>query len=149
MRPSLPFARRLILPGSLLAVLACGAGDLTLPQRPGPPADLLRVSGDSQSARVGNDVPVPLVVRLVDDQGSPVHDAAVSWVVGDGGGSVFPVTAQTDSAGLASTRLTLGPSAGTNTVNAVVSGVDIVTFTASATDGHRHGHGGEDGDNGD
>jgi hypothetical protein len=118
-----------------LPVWACGGGDLTLPPQPGPPADLLRVAGDSQSARAGNEVPAPLLVRLVDGQGQPVHDAAVSWVVGDGGGNVSPATAQTDTAGLASTRLTLGPSPGVNTANAVVSGVDVVTFIANATGG--------------
>jgi hypothetical protein len=141
-------ARRVIFPGSLLAVLACGGGDLTLPGQVGPPADLLQVSGNSQSARAGNEVPDPLVVRLVDEQGNPVRGSAVSWVVGDGGGSVSAVTVQTDTAGLASTRLTLGPSPGANTVNAVVSGIDIVIFTADATGGGGGGGGGDDGGNG-
>jgi len=147
MRYSPTLALHLIFPGSL-AVWACGGGDLTLPAQPGPPADLLRVSGDSQSARVGNEVPGPLVVRLVDEQGIAVRNAAVSWVVGDGGGSVSPVSIQTDTAGLASARLTLGPSPGTNTVNAVVSGVDIVTFIASATGGGGAGGGGGGGGKG-
>jgi hypothetical protein len=90
-----------------------------------------------------------LVVRLVDEQGNTVHNAAISWVVGDGGGSVSPVTVETDTAGLASMQLTLGPSPGVNTVNAVVSGVDIVTFTASATGGGGGGHRGRGGDGGD
>jgi hypothetical protein len=142
MRYNCQFARHLILPGALLAAVACGAGDLTLPGKAAPPADLLPVSGDSQSARPGDVVPVPLVVRLVDDRGNAVPGGAVSWIVGDGGGSVSPVTAETDSAGLASTRLTLGPSPGANTANAVVSGVDVVTFTASATgDGGGGGRG--------
>jgi hypothetical protein len=152
MRYTSQLARGMIFPGSLLAVLACRGGDLTLPGEVGPPANLVLVSGDSQSAPAGDQVPIPLVVRLLDEQGNAVHNAAISWVVGDGGGSVSPVTVETDTAGLASTRLTLGPSPGVNTVNAVVSGVDIVTFTASATGGgggggggHR-GHGGDGGD---
>jgi hypothetical protein len=134
--------RHLTLLGTLLGTWACGAGDLTLPRGAGPPADLLPVSGDSQSARVGDEVPVPLVVRLVDQDGNAVRDGAVSWVIGDGGGTVSPVTVQTDTAGLASTRLTLGPSPGENSVNAVVSGVDIVTFIANATSGGGGGGGG-------
>jgi hypothetical protein len=149
MRYTSQLARGMIFPGSLLAVLACQGGDLTLPGEVGPPADLVLVSGDSQSARAGDEVPVPLVVRLVDEQGNAVHNAAISWVVGDGGGSVSPLTVETDTAGLASTRLTLGPSPGVNTVNAVVSGVDIVTFTASATGGGGGGHRGHGGDGGD
>jgi hypothetical protein len=148
MKYSSQFAR-MIFPGSLLAVLACGGGDLTLPGEVGPPADLLRVAGDSQSARVGDQVPVPLVVRLVDALGNPVQASAVTWVVGDGGGSVSPATVQTDTAGLGSTRLTLGPSPGVNTVNAVVSGVDVVTFTASATGGGGGGGGGGRGGHGE
>jgi len=94
-------------------------------------------------------VPVPLVVRLVDAQGNPVRASAVTWVIGDGGGSVSPATVQTDTAGLGSTQLTLGPSPGVNTVNAVVSGVDIVTFTASATGGGGGGGRGGHGEGGD
>jgi hypothetical protein len=146
MRYSSRFGRRVILPGSLLAVLACGGGDLVLPGEAGPPADLLLVSGNSQSARIGDQVPIPLVVRLVDEQGNAVRDAAVSWVIGEGGGGVSPAIVQTDTAGLASARLTLGPTRGVNTVNAVVSGVDIVTFTARATGG---GGGGGRGDGDD
>jgi hypothetical protein len=152
MRYTSQLARDMIFPAYLLAVLACRGGDLTLPVQAGPPADLVRVSGDSQSAPAGDQVPIPLVVRLLDEQGNAIHNTAISWVAGDGGGSVSPVTVETDTAGLASTRLTLGPSPGVNTVNAVVSGVDIVTFTASATGGgggggggHR-GHGGGGGD---
>ncbi len=97
--------------------------------------DLLLVSGDEQSAEPGDDLPAPLVVRVVDAEGNPVAAAAVSWLVGGGGGIVSPGTAQTDSEGLATARLTLGETAGLNTVNAVVSGLDAVTFTASANGG--------------
>jgi hypothetical protein len=146
-------ARHLIFPGALLVLGACGGGDLTLPGKTAPPADLLPVAGDSQSARPGTEVPIPLVVRLVDEQGDAVPGGAVSWVIGDGGGSVSPATAETDSAGLASARLTLGPSPGANSASAVVSGVDVVTFSASATvsqgggdGGGGRGHGGKDED---
>ena len=106
-----------------------------MPGQTGPASDLLLVSGDEQSAEPGDDLPAPLVVRVVDAEGNPVAAAAVSWVVGAGGGIVSPGTAQTDSEGLATARLTLGETAGLNTVNAVVSGLDAVTFTASANGG--------------
>lgn len=128
-------ARLLIVPGALLPVLACGGGDLTLPAQAGPPADLLLVSGDEQSAEPGGELPDPLVVRLVDELGNGIPAGAVAWVVGSGGGTVSPPTAATDSAGLASARLTLGPTPGIQTVNAVVSGLPVVTFSASATGG--------------
>ena len=129
------YTRNLLTSGALLAALGCGAGDLTLPGATGPATDLLLISGDEQSAEPGDDLPSPLVVRVVDGQGNPVRSAAVNWVVGAGGGSVSPGTVQTDTAGLASAQLTLGESVGVNTVNAVVSGLETVTFTASATGG--------------
>jgi len=125
--------RNLLTSGALLVLLGCGAGDLTLPGGTGPATDLVLVSGNEQSAEAGDDLPAPLVVRLVDAQGNPVPAAAVSWVVGSGGGSVSPATTPTDSDGLASATLTLGEAAGVNTVSAVVSGLETVTFTASAT----------------
>ena len=127
------YTRNLLTSGALLVLLGCGAGDLTLPGGTGPATDLVLVSGNEQSAEPGDDLPAPLVVRLVDAQGNPVPAAAVSWVVGSGGGDVSPATAQTNTDGLASATLTLGESAGVNTVNAVVSGLETVTFTASAT----------------
>ena len=117
------YTRNLLTSGALLVLLGCGAGDLTLPGGTGPATDLVLVSGNEQSAEPGGDLPAPLVVRLVDAQGNPVPAAAVSWVVGSGGGDVSPATAQTNTDGLASATLTLGESAGVNTVNAVVSGL--------------------------
>ena len=104
--------------------------------------DLVRVSGDNQSARPGAELPDPLVVRLVDGNGNGVPDRSVSWVVGAGGGHVASSNSNTDGQGEASTRWTLG-SSGTNTLNAVVSGVGVVSFTALATNGGGGGGGGE------
>jgi hypothetical protein len=103
--------------------------------------ELVKVSGDDQSAEPGAQVPNPLVVRLVDSEGNGVPDRAVSWVVGVGGGQVESPNSDTDADGEASTRWTLG-SAGTNTLSAVVSGVGLVTFTALATNGGGGGGGG-------
>jgi adhesin/invasin len=115
---------------------------------PGSAASLVMVSGDGQSAAPGAELPDPLVVRLVDGAGNPLRGRAVTWIVGLGGGSVSPTTGETDADGLASARLTLGPSAGPNEANAVVSGVEIVTFAAMAT-GDGGGGGGGGGESGD
>ncbi|HEY3013066.1 MAG TPA: Ig-like domain-containing protein [Gemmatimonadales bacterium] len=109
---------------------------------PGTADQLVRVSGDNQSARPGQELSDPLVVRLVDQNGNGIPDRAVSWVVGAGGGSVAPTTSTTDGNGEAQTRWTLGPSVGTNTLNAVVSGVGVVGFTAMATNAGGGGGGG-------
>lgn len=136
MRCNSAFLRRLVVPaGALVVVWACGGGDLTLPGSIGPATNLLMVSGNGQSAPPGTELPTPLVVRLVDAQGNGIEAGSVTWVIGTGGGSVSPGSVETDTAGLASARLTLGQTLGTNTVSAVVSGVAVVTFSASAIGG--------------
>jgi Big-like domain-containing protein len=96
-----------------------------------------KVDGDGQSALAGTQLPKLLVVRVLDAQGNAVVGRAVTWVIGAGGGSIDPQNTTTNAQGQASTRWTLGPSVGSNTVNAVVSGVGTgaVTFTATATAG--------------
>lgn len=91
------------------------------------------VSGNNQEAAAGSQVPQDLVVRVLDQDGNPIVNRAVSWVIGQGGGSPSSETSQTDGEGKASTRWTLGPTPGTNTLNAVVSGLGSVTFTANGT----------------
>lgn len=136
-----------------LVILACGGGDLTLPGDVGPASDLVLVSGDEQSADPGDELPAPLVVRLVDAEGNGVPAGAVTWVVGSGGGSVSATTVTTDAEGYASARLTLGPSPGANSVSAVVSGLAVVTFSSVANGGNNGGGdgggGGGDGGGGD
>ena len=93
------------------------------------------VSGTGQSAVVGTALPQPLVVRARDAGGNPVPGLAVAWVVGDGGGSLTPLTSLTDQDGLASTQWTLGAAPGANGATAVVSGVGTVGFAATAVPG--------------
>jgi PKD repeat protein len=99
----------------------------------GTAAGLAIESGDNQTAVAGTELPGDLVVRLVDAGGNGVPGAGVTWVVGAGGGSVSPQNTTTDEAGRASTRWTLGPSPGSNRVDAVVSGVGVVHFNATGT----------------
>ena len=93
------------------------------------------LSGDGQQGAPRATLPAPIVVAVSDADGNPVSGAAVTWVVTAGGGSVDPTTSTTDAAGHASTSWTLGPTVGTNTVQAVVSGVGSATFTATAAAG--------------
>jgi adhesin/invasin len=94
---------------------------------------LIIVSGNGQLAPAGTVLPLPLVVRLLDGSGNPISGGAVSWVVGQGGGSVEPGTSATGADGSASARWTLGRGLGTNTLSAVVSGVGTVQFSATGT----------------
>jgi adhesin/invasin len=102
---------------------------------PGNAAGVQPVSGDGQRAPPRTTLPDPIEVAVTDADGNPVSGAAVTWVITAGGGSVDPTTSVTDATGHASTTWTLGPSVGSNTVDAVVSGVGIAHFTATAVAG--------------
>jgi hypothetical protein len=117
----------------VLAISACGGGDLSLPSDSGS-VHLQLVHGDEQSGPTGERLPDSLVVRLVDQDGQGIAGETVTWVVSDGGGSVTPRAGTTDSAGFAVARWTLGPAAGPNTLDALVSRVGLVTFTAMGTE---------------
>jgi hypothetical protein len=101
----------------------------------GAPSGLTIVSGDDQTGPVSTELPLPLVVAIKDGGGNPVPAVAVSWVIGSGGGSVTLTTSTTDAAGQAAAAWTLGGTPGSNTVSAVVSGIGVVEFSATATAG--------------
>jgi adhesin/invasin len=119
------------------AVTATAAGltgspiTFTATGRAGPAARLVKVSGDAQSGGVGTLLPNALVVQVNDANDNPVASAALTFAVSAGGGAVAPATATTDTAGRASTRLTLGQAAGANTVTVSGSGLTAVTFSAT------------------
>lgn len=102
---------------------------------PANPTALVLVSGDGQIGAAGSPLADSLVVRLEDDNGNGVGGKAITWVVATGGGAVSPVTATTNPNGLAGTQWTLGPSAGSNLLNAVFSGLPSVPFSANAQAG--------------
>ena len=93
------------------------------------------VSGDDQTGPVSTELTGPLVVQVKDGAGNAVPGVAVSWVIGAGGGSVTPSTSTTDAAGQAVAAWTMGATPGPNTVSAVVSGIGVVEFSATATAG--------------
>jgi PKD repeat protein len=82
---------------------------------------------------VGSQLPAELVVRLVDGEGNGVPNTAVAWVVATGGGHVAPANSNTDQEGRASAQWTLGGTPGRGRLDAVVSGVGVVSFDATAT----------------
>ena len=102
---------------------------------PPPTATTLeKVSGDNQSARINSQLPNPLVVRVLDQNGAVLSGTTVNFSVSPSG-TLTPETDTTDSSGLAETRLTLGSTSGQYSVNASVSGItEPVTFTATATE---------------
>ncbi len=54
----------------------------------GAPSQLVKVSGDLQSAPAGQPLAEPFVVRLTDDSGNPIGGANVNFVVTAGGGTL-------------------------------------------------------------
>ena len=87
---------------------------------------------DGQFGLVGLELTDSIVVIVKDVNGNGVAGRTVLWTIATGGGTVNPTTSTTDTDGKAFTRWTLGPTAGTNTVNAASANLTPVTFTATA-----------------
>ncbi len=126
-------ARAWRLGSSLLAaafLAACEETDnLTGPRI----ANLSAVSGDTQTGPVGGLLPLPLVVRVVDQRGVGIADAEVTWTSSDGGPTATQEVDTTDADGYAQTAVRLGPTVGTQTVSAALNDVNPVVFTLNAT----------------
>ena len=98
---------------------------------PGIPHGLTKVSGDGQEGTVGAALAKPFVVSVLDQKGSAFAGAVVTFSVTAGGGTLSSTTVTTDASGRARSTLTLGDDPGTNTVTAIVEGLEPVTFTAT------------------
>ena len=92
-----------------------------------------KISGDNQSAIAGAVLANQLVVKVTSATGVPVSGTTVSFAVTSGGGTISLTSVVTDVNGNASTSLTLGNVAGTNSVSASASGASPVTFSATGT----------------
>ena len=85
------------------------------------------------SGTVGTEVSPTPTVRLLNQDGTPVQGATVSFLVTSGGGTVANATATTDASGTASSGgWVLGPAVGTHTLTASAAGPASVVFTAQA-----------------
>lgn len=102
----------------------------------GAPSQLLLASGSDQAGAVGSKLATPIVVLVEDAYGNAVPDATVAFTVSAGGGSISTTSAMTDPSGEAATSLTLGATAGANSVTAMVSGATPLVVTATATSGN-------------
>ncbi|HEY6922878.1 MAG TPA: Ig-like domain-containing protein [Steroidobacteraceae bacterium] len=93
------------------------------------------VSGNDQSANVGQALPKALAVQVTDSAAVPLAGVTVSWAITAGGGSLSATTTQTDAQGLASVTWMIGAASGLNndSVQASTAGAtgSPVTFTAS------------------
>jgi alpha-tubulin suppressor-like RCC1 family protein len=99
----------------------------------GVPAAVRRVAGDGQTAPVGTKLATAVAAQLVDQFGNGIPGQHLNWIVTAGGGLPDPPTGTTDSTGRVATSWTLGPTAGTQGLSAVVGGLAPVVFSALAT----------------
>ncbi|MGH7606060.1 MAG: plastocyanin/azurin family copper-binding protein [Gemmatimonadales bacterium] len=119
---------------SFLAVgllVACGGGG---DGGGGGPAvgSLTLNDGDDQVAEAGTVLPDSLSVLVRDNAGAALPGVSVGWAVTLGGGNVSPGSSISDAGGIARTRRTLGPNAGTQTARASFTGETPVDFSAIA-----------------
>lgn len=113
-----------------LVVSACGGGG---DGGTGPTPNTIAVNaGDNQVAPAGSVLPNSLAVIVRDENGTPLAGVNVTFAVASGGGSVSPTTRATDASGIAKTRRTLGPNAGTQTASASAASLAPVSFSAIA-----------------
>jgi len=101
----------------------------------GSATTIAKVTGDAQTATVGNTVAVAPSVKLTDAFGNPVPNVLVTFTIGSGSGSVTAGSANTDATGVAKVgSWKLGTTAGANTLVAT-AGALTTTFTATAVVG--------------
>lgn len=89
-------------------------------------------SGNNQSAIQLQPLGLPVKVIIKDSYGNPVVGVVVVFTANNGG-TVAPGTATTNAAGEAAASWTLGLAIGGQTLDAIVTGLPSVRFTATAT----------------
>jgi adhesin/invasin len=94
---------------------------------------LNKVSGDAQSAAIGSTLPNPLVVMVIDQNGSPLSGVAVTWNLVSADGALSATSSTTDASGLAQVVWTLGSVPGSETA-AASAGSYSTSFSAIAVE---------------
>lgn len=116
-----------------LVVQTSACGDASGPKF-GPPATEVIVAGNAQlNPQVGTTLPIPLSIRVADEQDRNVRGAIVAWRASTG--TLSAQSSLTDENGLASVNWTLGTASGTQVATATVNGVPPVTFSEHAVAG--------------
>ena len=102
---------------------------------PATATTLVLVAGNGQTGTVNEALSQLLVVQVQDGSGNPFAGTTVAWNVTAGGGSVSSTASTTDAQGNASVMWTLGPTVGTNQVEATSAGLagSPLVFTATGT----------------
>ena len=110
-------------PGFVGQVMFCATATV------GNPSQIQQISGAFQQGAIGQALPEPLVVAVLDAKGNPVGGVPVAFTVTQGGGTLEgsnTVTKTTDSDGRAAAVLVLAQEEGINN-NVVTAGFDGLT----------------------
>jgi adhesin/invasin len=113
----------------LSGLLGCGETTVSAPL---PAARVEAVISGSVQGPAGGELADPVEVRVFGADDQPLPGATVTFTVTQGG-SVSAASAVTDGDGVASTRWTLGTTAGSNTLTATAESGVSTTVTATVT----------------
>ena len=117
----------LVLLSSVALGVACGGGN----GGTGPTPNTITVSaGNNQVGAAGAALSESLAVIVRDQSGAALAGVNVTFAVTLGGGSVSPASRMTGADGIAKTRRTLGPNAGTQTTSATAGSLAPAQFSA-------------------
>jgi len=118
-----------VMAWSVSVLQACNGNETTAPVAP---IGAKGADANTLSAVVATTIATPIRLVVTGTDGRALRGASVVWTAADGG-AVATTESVTDASGVASTRWTLGPLVGAQTLTAVVQGLAPVVFTANAT----------------
>ncbi len=104
---------------------------------PDSPAEIMEIGGNGQTATVGAILPVPLLIKIVDQYKNAIPNVLTIFTVLEGNGAFLsPDSCLTDSIGTAGVRYRLGTIPGRNQIQASVVGLmESLIFSVFAEPG--------------
>ncbi len=124
--------RHLVALTALVALGAC-SDNSTNEVLATPTTISITASSNGQTGVVGTALASPLSVSVLNQLGLPISGAPVAWTVVGSRGTLSSPTSTSDANGLATVNFTLGNTAGTDSVIAVIPNGASVTLTATGT----------------
>jgi hypothetical protein len=115
------------------AAIVLTAGNCTLNVDVNGPSVIIKDAGDNQTAPRSTQLPEPFTVLVANQFGQSLKNVTVTWSILSGGGSLSETSNKTIEGGVSSVTYTTGPTAGTATIQARVSGISPVVFTVTVT----------------
>lgn len=115
-----------------MLIAACAGDDAPVTGVNIVPTMKLVAGVDSQRATVATALPLPIRVRITDQDSLPVVGFDVGWNVTAGGGTVDSIVSATDANGIARVTWTLGTTSGAQTLVAAIADGSTVVVTAIA-----------------